>query len=65
MQLVVALLEVLGLLLIASAAGVAVTVYVALWAGLLAAGLVVLGGAYLADRPVRGDRGAAVRPPAP
>ena len=58
-------LELLGLLLIAGAAGAAAWTYVALWAGLLAAGVVVLGGAFLADRNLRGDRGAAVRPSAP
>jgi len=63
--LAVAVLELLGLLLVAAAAGVAVATYVALWAGLLAAGLVVLAGAFLADRNLRGDRGAAVRPSAP
>ena len=47
---VVAALELLGLLLIAAAAGVAAWVYVGSWAGLLAAGVVVLGGAWLMER---------------
>lgn len=46
----VAALELLGLLLVAGAAGVAAWVYVGLWAGLLAAGIVVFGGAWLMER---------------
>ncbi len=46
----VAALELLGLLLIAGAAGVAAWVYVGAWAGLLAAGVVVLGGSWLIER---------------
>lgn len=54
MNAVVIGLEVLGLLLIAAAAGVAGALYFVLWAGLLAAGAVVLAGAAWAERPVRG-----------
>ena len=46
-------LELLGLLLIAAAAFAAAWTYVGLWAGLLAAGIVVLAGAWAADRNVR------------
>ena len=46
-------LELLGLLLIAAAAFVAAWTYVGPWAGLLAAGIVVLAGAWVADRNVR------------
>lgn len=57
-------LEMLGLLLVAAGAAVGVTALVGLWAGLLAAGVVVLAGAWWADsmtKPKDGDRGAAVR----
>ena len=57
-------LEILGLLLVAGAAFEAAWTYVGLWAGLLAAGIVVLASAWLIDRNLRGDRGAAVRPSA-
>lgn len=63
--LVVTVLELLGLLLLAAAALVAAWTYVGLWAGLLAAAVVVLASAWLLDRNLRGDRGAAVRPSAP
>jgi hypothetical protein len=49
--LVVAALELLGLLLLAGAALVAAWTYVGLWAGLLAAGVVVLGGSWLGAQP--------------
>jgi len=63
---VVVALEVLGLLLVAAAAGVAAAAYIALWAGLLAAGLLILAGAAWAERMTGGgDRGAAVRTSAP
>ena len=50
--LVVTVLELLGLLLLAAAAFVAAWTYVGLWAGLLAAAVVVLGGAWLMERNV-------------
>ena len=50
--LIVATLELLGLLLVAGAAGVAAWTYVGLWAGLLAAGVVVIAGAWLMERNV-------------
>lgn len=53
----VAALELLGLLLIAAAAAVAAWVYVGLWAGLLAAGVVVFGGAWLMERNFTAKRG--------
>lgn len=55
--LVVTVLELLGLLLIAAAAAVAAWTYVGLWAGLAAAGVVVLIDAWLLDR--------RLAPPAP
>lgn len=59
-------LEVLGLLLVAAGAGVGVTVLVGLWAGLLAAGVVVLAGAARGQELMgAGERGAAVRTSAP
>ena len=48
--LIVAVLELLGLLLVAGAAFVAAWTYVGLWAGLLAAGVVVVAGAWLMER---------------
>lgn len=66
MTAVVAGLEILGVLLVAAAAGVAAATYIALWAGLLAAGLVVLAAAAWAEQMTGGgDRGAAVRTSAP
>lgn len=52
-------LEILGLLLIAGAACRAGWLYVDLWAGLLAAGIVVLASAWLIDRNVR----SSAKPP--
>ena len=48
--LVVAALELLGLLLLAGAAFVAAWTYVGLWAGLLGAAVVVLAGAWAMER---------------
>lgn len=61
MVIVVAALEVLGLLLLAAGAAVAVAGLVGLWAGLLAAGVVVLAGAARADMLLTGGSRAAVR----
>jgi hypothetical protein len=58
--LVVATLELLGLLLLAGAAFVAAWTYVGLWAGLLTGGVVVLGGSWLMERNLTTR---AVRPP--
>lgn len=58
----VATLELLGLLLVAAAAGAAAWTYVGLWAGLLAAGVVVLAGAWLAERNLRVGQGARSGP---
>ena len=55
--LVVTVLELLGLLLLAAAAFVAAWTYVGLWAGLLAAAVVVLGGAWLMERNFAGRTG--------
>jgi hypothetical protein len=52
--LVVAALELLGLLLLAGAAFVAAWTYVGLWAGLLVGGVVVLAGAWAMERNVTG-----------
>lgn len=64
---VVVVLEVLGLLLVAAAAGVAAAEYVGLWAGLLAAAVVVLAGAVRGELMTTegGSRGAAIRSSAP
>lgn len=58
---IVATLELLGLLLVATAAGAAAWTYVGLWAGLLAAGVVVLAGAWLVERNFTAR--AAPKPP--
>lgn len=64
---VVVVLEVLGLLLVAAAAGVAAAGLLGLWAGLLAAGVVVLAGAVRGELMTTegGSRGAAIRSSAP
>jgi hypothetical protein len=54
--LVVAALELLGLLLLAGSAFVAAWTYVGLWAGLLAGGVVVLAGAWAMERNVTAKR---------
>ncbi len=66
-KLVVVVLEVLGLLLVAAAAGVAAAGLLGLWAGLLAAGVVVLAGAVRGELMTTegGSRGAAIRSSAP
>jgi len=59
-------LEVLGLLLVAAGVGAAAAVFVGLWVGLLAAGVVVLAGAARGQSMMEGGvRGAVVRPSAP
>lgn len=59
-------LEVLGLLLLAAGAGVGVSLLAGVWAGLLAAGVIVLAGAARGQSLMEGGvRGAVVRPSAP
>lgn len=68
MRVVVIAMELLGVLLLAAAAGLAAASYLPTWAGLFAASVVVLAAAALADRqmtPIGGDRGATVRTSAP
>ena len=55
--LVVAALELLGLLLLAGAAFVAAWTYVGLWAGLAAGAVVVLTGAWAMERNATAKRG--------
>ena len=55
--LVVAALELLGLLLLAGAAFVAAWTYVGLWAGLAAGAVVVLAGAWAMERNATAKRG--------
>lgn len=57
----VAGLEILGVLLIAGAAGFGLAALIGVWAGLLAAGVVVLAAAARAQQMWEGERGAAVR----
>lgn len=59
---IVAVLELLALLLIAGAAGVAAWTYVGLWAGLLAAGIVLAAGAWLIERNATSSRDPGPRP---
>lgn len=61
----VAALEVLGVLLVAAAAAFGLGDLFGAWAGLLAAGAIVLAAAARAQQMLEGGRGAAVRPSAP